>query len=251
MSAPKSASPRKINVLIGDGRKLMREGIAMLLQKDGNIRVVGEAEDARAVGKLIGPLGANVVLFILPAGHAAVLVGGAIEMDSVLATLADILGTEPAVKLIVLTSGLSSPDLRQLVRAGAAGCLTMDCSSEELIASVRQAVGGGEVYLSARLREQVARRYVSASGGAGDDGTGTALTAPREPRLAAREVEVLRLIAAGGSTKEIAATLHVGTKTIETHRRRMMEKLNRYSVAELTQYAILKGLIRLPREIEN
>jgi DNA-binding NarL/FixJ family response regulator len=126
----------------------------------------------------------------------------------------------------------------------------MDCTSDELIAAVRHAMTTGEVFLSARLREQVARRYVNSATGAGAGGDGDGVARGLEARLAAREIEVLRLIASGQSTKEIAVTLAVGTKTVETHRRRVMEKLNRHSVAELTQYAIVKGLIQLPREIQ-
>jgi DNA-binding NarL/FixJ family response regulator len=268
VSAPKSVHSQNVNVLISDGHKLVREGIAMLLEKDALIRVVGEAQDAGTAATLIGPLGAQVVLLIMPTTGSAVLMGGTVESDVVLAAVRDLHAARVPAKLIVLTPAVSSPDLRQLVRAGAVGCLTMDCTSEELIAAVRHAVGGGrgDVYLSSRLREQLARRYVTSTadaegavrrgvgdvdGGGGDGADGRLASLARAPRLASRETEVLRLIAAGQSTKEIAVALNVGTKTVETHRRRVMEKLNRHSVAELTQYAIIKGLIQLPREVES
>jgi DNA-binding NarL/FixJ family response regulator len=95
-------------------------------------------------------------------------------------------------------------------------------------------VGQGGVYLSPSLVDRVVHRYVRSTSPQASDRT-----------LAPREQEVLRLIAAGQSTKEIAATLTVSSKTIETHRRRIMEKLNRHSVAELTKYAVAQGLVSL------
>ena len=249
MNAPNTNNPLRINVVIGDGRRLVREGLAMLLEKDRVIRVVGEADDARGAARLIGPLAADVVILIMPGG-SGVIVRGAIEVDLAVTTVRETINSGPRVRLIVLTPGLSSPDLRQIIRAGAAGCLTMDCTSDELIAAVRHAVAGGEVYLSERLREQVARRYVNAASMLSSGVSELEGSLERDPKIAPRETEVLKLIASGQSTKEIAAALHVGTKTIETHRRRLMEKLNRHSVAELTQYAILKGLIELSRNVE-
>jgi DNA-binding NarL/FixJ family response regulator len=143
----------------------------------------------------------------------------------------------PDVRAVVLTMGLATAAVRQLISAGAAACLTKECASQELIAAIRTVVSG-KVYLSPRLTEQVVRRYVQAP------------SSRAAQALSARETEVLRRIARGQSTKEIAYAMRVGSKTIETYRRRIMDKLNRHSVAELTQYAMVRGLIELPESIE-
>jgi two-component system, NarL family, response regulator NreC len=106
--------------------------------------------------------------------------------------------------------------------------------------SAIRAVARGTVYLSQSITEQVVKGYVAAAHA----------PSPRSRPLAPREVEILRRIASGESTKEIAFALRLGTKTVETHRRRIMEKLNRFSVAELTQYAVAESLIPLASSVE-
>jgi DNA-binding NarL/FixJ family response regulator len=137
------------------------------------------------------------------------------------------------MRLIVLSLSPSIEYVQCLMEAGASGVLTKECASQELVAAVEKVRSGG-VYLSPALVDRFVHRYTR-SGPLG----------PSQRGLAPREREVLRLIAAGHSTKEIAATLAVSSKTVETHRRRMMEKLNRHSVAELTTYAVAQGLVSL------
>jgi DNA-binding NarL/FixJ family response regulator len=220
-----------INVLISDGRKLVREGLAMLLARHDDIRVVGEADDSRSAAKLVAPLAAEVVVVNLP--QAGIMS----EVPIARQIVRELVGAQPRVRVIILGMRLAPPEVRELIAAGAAGCLTKECASEELVAAVR-AVAAGKVHLGALLAEEVVRRYVKPSNGS-----------PSRPRLAPREAEVLRRIAAGQSTKEIAHVLGVGTKTVETHRRRLMGKLDRYSIAELTQYALMTGMIALPSHL--
>lgn len=213
----------KINVLIADGRKLLREGLVLLLSKHHDLRVVGEADDAAAAARLIDALDVDVVILNIPP-PTQVAVG-------IISSLAN---SRPGLRVVALTFNPSAERVRALIDAGARGCLTKECASEELVAAIRS-VMAGTVYLSPRMMNIIVNGYVRPA----------AVQPSRQRPLAPREREILQRIASGQSTKEIAFDLDVGTKTIETHRRRIMEKLNRFSVAELTQYAVMEGLITL------
>ena len=123
----------------------------------------------------------------------------------------------------------------EMLRAGVAGYMTKDCAFEELTTAIRSIVAN-KAYLSPAIAGTVIEDYIQRL----RDGNGSPLSL-----LSNREREVLQLIAEGKSTKETALRLHVSIKTIETHRRRIMEKLDLKSVAELTKYAVREGLTSL------
>ena len=205
-----------------ESRKLLREGLCALLGQHEDIKVVGEAEDARSLSKSIRTLEADVVVLnVIPPQ-----IGG-IDVVHRLAK------SHPDVRMVVLTMDPTPHLVRDLMNVGADGCLTKQSSATELVEAIR-AVAAGRTYLSASLAATV----LSA------DPAPSEPPAPVRP-LAPREREILQLIAAGESTKGIARLLGVGTKTVETHRRRMMQKLNKHSVAELTKYAVREGLTTL------
>lgn len=206
-----------VNVLIADGRKLMREGLSALVERGEGFRVVGEADDGPAAVRLLGPLGVRVL--VLNVGFPTL---ASVELLRELAR-----GSPPEVKFVALTSGFCGDGVRDLLAAGATACLARDSASDELLVAIRSAADG-RTYLSPALTDALVTRVLRRSG--------------RRP-LSRREREILRLLACGQSTKEIAVTLGLGAKTIETHRRRMMEKLALWSVAELTRYAIAQGLV--------
>jgi DNA-binding NarL/FixJ family response regulator len=122
-----------------------------------------------------------------------------------------------------------------MLEAGACGYLLKDCAFEELAQAIRN-VAEGNTYLSPRIADVVVRGYLDKVPGP-SRGLGAALTP--------REREVLQLLAEGMSAKEIASHLHVSVKTVETHRRNMMEKLNMHSIAELTKFAVREGLVSI------
>jgi DNA-binding NarL/FixJ family response regulator len=219
----------RIKVLISDGRKLAREALGALLEKYGDLSMVGEAGDARSAMKLIRALEVDVVIVSLSLPADISRVRGWTRMVRELAR------ARAETKVLVLCHSLSAPDTRELFGAGAAGCLTQESASEELAEAIR-AVMAGRRYLSVRLTEQVMSGYVK--------------SARPGRRLAPKETEVLRRIAQGQSNKEIAFALDMSVRTVETHRRRIMEKLNRHSIAELTQYAVIKGLVALPNHAD-
>jgi DNA-binding NarL/FixJ family response regulator len=203
-----------ITILLVDGRKLLRAGLRMQLQEHRDIRVVGEAEDLQAVTKLVAALRPQVVVMTAsPDGHRwvqrvrAVATGGS--------------------RLLALLLKDDPHFVREALDAGAAGCLTRDAAIDELLVAIRKVASGG-VYLSQGLVHDVA--------------LGAVLGVGRDSRLSEREVDVLRRIADGDNTKMIAIALAVSGKTVETYRRRIMEKLGKYSLAELVKYAVREGI---------
>ena len=122
-----------------------------------------------------------------------------------------------------------------MLMAGAVGYVSKDCLIDEVVRAI-QAVTAGSRYLSPKITYIVENEYVKCLSDAADSSL---------VPLTSREREVLQLVANGKSTKQIALELHISTKTIEMNRRKIMEKLDIHSIAELTKYAIREGLTSL------
>jgi len=138
------------------------------------------------------------------------------------------------MKIIALSMHADSEYVARMLEAGARGYLLKDCAFEELATAIRT-VMGNRTYLSPSVAAPVVKAFVSQLPAAD----------PTTAELTPRERQVLQLIAEGKSTKQIAADLDVSVKTIETHRHNVMEKLHTHSIAELTKYAIRRGLTEL------
>jgi len=135
---------------------------------------------------------------------------------------------------VVLSMHSDRRYVMSMLKAGASAYLLKDSSFEELVSVVRDAMRG-EVRLSRQITDTVIHDYIRMARGDGD---------PADP-LTLREREVLQRLAEGASTKEMAADMAVSIKTVESHRRQIMDKLDLHSVAELTKYAIRTGLTSL------
>jgi DNA-binding NarL/FixJ family response regulator len=199
---------------------MFREGLKKLLEGKPDFDVIAEACDGRQAVELAQQLNPDVVLM-------DVSMPG---LNGVEATR-KILNDQPGTKVVGLSMHTDRRYPSELLRAGATGYLPKDGTFDELEKCVRTVLAG-EIYISPRLVDGIEHE------GVGHRANGTSAF----DRLTPREREVLQLMAEGQATKEIAATLHVSVKTVETHRRQIMEKLNIYSVAELTKYAIREGL---------
>jgi DNA-binding NarL/FixJ family response regulator len=139
----------------------------------------------------------------------------------------------PDTKVVALSMHSDKRFVMGMLRAGASGYLLKDCASQELANAIAQ-VAAGKKYLSPEITGVVIDDFIQ--GGAPEGGEAIASV------LSAREREVLQLIAEGWSTKQIASHLYVSVKTIETHRRQIMKKLDLHTIADLTKYAIREGL---------
>jgi two-component system response regulator NreC len=140
----------------------------------------------------------------------------------------------PGTRVIALSAHADLRNASEMLKAGSRGYLVKEGIFEELLQAIRTVVAGS-VYLNPKVAA-----VMTADGAINGDGNGHASSA--FVRLSPREREVLQLMAEGRATKEIASDLHVSVKTVETHRRQIMEKLNLFSVAELTKYAIGEGI---------
>jgi DNA-binding NarL/FixJ family response regulator len=214
----------KLRVLIADDHRLFRDGLRTLLEKEPNIEIIGEATDGPSAVVAAGERKPDVVLMDI---SMPVLNG--IEATRKITT------ENPAVRVIMLSMHSDRRFVIESLKAGAIGYLVKDCAIDELLAAIR-AVVNKRMYLSAAIAESVLKDYI----GLVKSTPGSAFSV-----LTAREREVLQSLAEGGSTKEVAAHLQVSIKTIETHRKQIMDKLGIHSIAELTKYAIREGLTPL------
>jgi DNA-binding NarL/FixJ family response regulator len=188
------------------------------------MEVVGEAENGREAVRLARELSPDLVIMDVTMP----------DLNGIDATRIITSGSNNT-KVIALSMYSDKQFVQGMIQAGASGYLLKDCAFEELVSAI-QAVIQGDTYLSPGIAGIVVQDYL------------TKLTTDRSSAdtvLTNREREVLQLIAEGNSTKEIAARLTVSVKTVETHRRQIMEKLGIFSIAELTKYAIREGLTSL------
>lgn len=211
-------------IMLADDHQIVREGLATLLEQEGDMRVVGTAADGRAAVKLAAELLPDVV--VLDVGMPGL---NGIEAAR------QITGALPATKILALSMHSDRRFVLEMLRAGASGYLLKDCAFDELAHAIRTIVAG-QTYLSPRIAGVVVEGLVQ-QGEPGERTGGAALTP--------REREVLQLLAEGMATKQVAHHLGASIKTIETHRRQIMTKLELDSVAELTKYAIREGLTSL------
>jgi DNA-binding NarL/FixJ family response regulator len=211
-----------ITVLIADDHKIVREGLIALLSQHPQMTVVGEAENGRQTVQLAASLQPQVVIIDI----------GMPELNGIEATR-QIIAAVPGIKVIALSMHSDKRFVKGMLKAGAAGYLLKYCASEELVTAIHQ-VMANRVYLSQDITGIVVEDYVQKLGGESDASAFQTLTP--------REREVLQLLAEGHSTRQIADSLHVSVKTIEVHRKQLMDKLGLASLAELVKYAIREGL---------
>jgi len=211
-----------VRVLIADDHKIMLAGLRSLLEKQSEIEVVGEAENGRKAVQLAQEKKPDVVVMDVSMP----------DLNGMEATT-QIIESLPKTRIIALSMHSDKRFVMGMLRAGAAGYLLKDCASQELANAIAQ-VAGGKKYLSPEITGVVIDDFLQASALEEDETVASVLSA--------REREVLQLIAEGWSTKQIASHLYVSIKTIETHRRQIMKKLDLHTIADLTKYAIREGL---------
>jgi len=210
-----------IRIVLADDHKILRDGLRSLLEQHPDMQVIAEADNGRATVKLAQELKPDVVVMDI----------GMPDLNGIDATK-QIVTKAPGVKVIALSMHSDKRFVQGMLAAGASGYMLKDSAFEELARAIHVVVAN-QTYLSPEVAGVVVESMVSK-------------TARRPGRLPAnltdREREVLQLMSEGKSTKQIAATLDVSIKTIETHRSRIMDKVGIHSVAELTKFAIREGL---------
>ena len=205
------------DILLADDHLVVRQGLKVLLEREG-FRVVGEASDGREAVQLAQNLRFDVAVLDLQMP----LLNG---VDAGRA----ILHACPKTKVILLTMHTEDHHILGALRAGIRGYVLKSKAADELVQAIKE-VSCGKLYLTPGVSETVVQAYL------------TKTDLPSEP-LSPRERELLQLIAEGKTTKEAAEFLGVSTKTAESHRTRIMQKLNIHETASLVRYAIRIGLV--------
>ena len=213
-----------LRILLADDHRIMREGLRSLLEKQPDTEVIAEAENGRTTVQMSRRFKPDVVLMdiIMP------------DLNGIDATR-QILAELPDIKVIALSMHSDKKFVVEMLGAGASGYLLKDTAFEELGKALHTVVNN-RTYLSPKIAGLMAEDY-------------SPIIATKDslvsPVLTNREREVIQLIAEGKTTKQIASLLNVSVKTVETHRKKIMDKLGTNSVAELTKYAIREGLTSL------
>ena len=216
----------RIRVLLVDDHALFREGVRSLLTTQPDLEVVGEVEDGRAAVRQALALKPDVVLMDITMPH----------LDGIEATR-QIRARDESIKVLVLTMHDNEEVFFRSLNAGAAGYVLKRSGGQELMAAIR-ATHEGNSYLSPFLAKALMDDYLHRV----DRGAGEA---PAGKRLSAREQEVLKLIAEGHSSREIAELLDLSVKTVHNHRTRLMTKLDIHRNADLVRYAIRLGMVEI------
>lgn len=209
---------------MADDHKIVREGLRNLIGSQEGMEVIAEAADGRAVVKLVAELSPDVVIM-------DVAMPGLNGMEAT----RQIVSKNSGTRVIALSMHSDRRFVAEMLQAGASGYLLKDCAFEELIVAIRS-VSKQRMYLSPRVSDMVIKDYVRLF-----PNTEFSFLSVLTPR----EREVLQLLAEGKSTRQIASSLAVSVKTVETFRQQIMEKLGIRSIAELTKYAIREGLTSL------
>ncbi|MDH5202518.1 MAG: response regulator transcription factor [Nitrospirota bacterium] len=204
-----------IRILLVDDHKLIREGIRVLLERHPDMEVVAEAEDGQIAVKLVQKLLPDVVIMDI-----AMPVLNGIEATRQIVT------KHPGVKVLILSIHTDRLLVTESMRAGALGYMLKDCAFEELACAI-YAVVSNQIYLSPMAAGFVIKDDICLS-----------ITRSGYSDLTSREREVLQLLSQGMTTKQIASSLQLSVKTIETYRRQILKKLDIHNVVELTKYAV-------------
>jgi len=214
---------KKLRILMADDHVVMRTGLRVLLERQANLEVVGEAANGRETIELAASLKPDVVVMDV----------GMPSLNGIEATKA-IVTQRPATAVIVLSMHADESYVMRALKAGARAYLLKDSAAADLISAI-EAVSQGKSFFSPKVSRILAEDYIRVLKQKGAVDTYDLLTS--------REQEILQLLAEGKANKEVASTLNISPYTVETHRGHILQKLNLHNPAELILYAVRKQII--------
>jgi two-component system response regulator NreC len=214
----------KIRVLLADDHAILRDGIRALLEDEPEMEIIGEAENGLDVVRMVDQLKPDIVLMDI----------GMPRLNGLEATR-QILNLSPTTRVLILTMHDNEEYIRQVLAAGALGYILKDAAARELIQAIK-VVHRGEAVLSPAITRLVIEDYLR---------WGDLQTEEDMICLTPREREVLQLIAEGYTNKQMADILCISIKTVQSHRMKMMQKLDLHNRGELIKYAIQKKIIEV------
>ena len=215
---------KQISVLLAEDHTIVRQGLRLLVEADGDIGIVGEAKTGREAVQMTRELHPEVVVMDI----AMPLLNG-------LEATRQILKAFPSTKILILSAHSDPEYVEQVVKAGALGYLVKQSSGDVLAKAIRE-LHNGKTFFTPSIAKRLKDEFQKTTDGMGlQKKSGTQLTS--------REAELLQLIAEGHVNKQIASELSISIKTVEKHRQHLMEKLNIHDIAGLTRFAIAAGII--------
>jgi DNA-binding NarL/FixJ family response regulator len=210
-----------VKILLADDHKMFREGLRSLLEKDSDFSVIAEADNGSDTIRLAENLSPDVIIMDI----------SMLGLNGIEATK-EISINSPQIKIVILSMHSDKRFVIEALKAGASGYILKDSAFEELTECIKQVINN-KTFLSGKINEIVIQDYLKLKK---EKNSPSYLLSPRE-------LEVLHFIVDGKTTKQIASQLFVSTKTIETHRKQIMDKLDIHTLPELTRFAIREGII--------
>jgi len=211
-------------IILADDHALMRQGLKRILSDIAGIEVVGEARDGLELLQMVNAVSCDLVILDISMPNLR-------GMEAI----HEIKARCPDVKILVLTMHKESEYLRQAVSAGADGYLLKEDADTELFSAIEK-IRKGKIFITQSLSEELTDDWARIK-------RGDAKPLANQEKLTLREKEVLKMIAEGKSSKEIASALFISTRTVDHHRANIMAKLNSKKTADLVKYAIEKGYL--------
>jgi DNA-binding NarL/FixJ family response regulator len=214
----------RVRIFVADDHAILRSGLRLLLEREPDLMVIGEAADGRAALDSIEREPPDV----------AVIDIGMPGLNGI-ETTAQIARRFPRTSVVILSMHSDETYVLRCLRAGARGYILKESAENELIAAIRTVIAGRS-FFSPKVTRMLQQEHVERMRREGADDSYGILTE--------REREILQLLAEGNTNKEIAGRLYLSLYTVETHRKRILEKLNLHGAADLILYAVRKGIIQ-------
>jgi DNA-binding NarL/FixJ family response regulator len=211
-----------IRIVIADDHTIVREGLKQVLSAAGDLAVIGEAQNGREVLERVRALDFEVLLLDM-----------SMPGKSGIELIKQVRAEKPKLRILVLSMHEEEQYAVRAIKAGAAGYLTKDSASAQLVSAIRKVAGGG-AFITDSVAQQLALGAMPQTQG------------PPHSALSDREFQVFRELVSGKAVSEIAAKLNLSVKTVSTHKARIMQKMNMSNPAELIRYAIHHRLVDDP-----